>query len=318
MLGFRRILPRTRGRCPTSTPPLQHANPPTFHVPPPLTFPIMLSRNPRKPLAPNRSQPVVRASQTSRAALRRRLLSLMLVVAASSLGCDHRSTGEWSLPIDVPEVIGERRRIEPIRTHLGLTGRSVLACPAGYCVILHYPPAPVDIEDLTDVLEGDPASDEDNGELYYDPNSRWCTAAAMGEARNTFNCCTFAVGDVAGLTPEDWIVPIPSGDAFNTLPMDVILNSYYQRVQAIEGPRINWQAIERDDSLQTDDVLCYVRTTDQYVCYTHVGKIWKQDGRNWLISKFGAGPIIRATVEATGQGFSGEFDKIWIYRQKAD
>jgi hypothetical protein len=245
-----------------------------------------------------------------------RFCSAILLFAVFSVGCQHHSSGDSTLPFDVPDAIGQRRRIEPIRTHLGITGRSVLACPAGYCIILHYPPAPVETEDLSTMLEGNPDTDDDSGEVYDDPTSQWCTPSAMGEARNTFNCCTFAVGDVAGLTPDDWILPTPSGDAFNTLPMEVLLDSYYQRVKTFDGPQFDWRAIERDESLQTDDVLCYVRTTDQYRCYTHAGRIWRHDGRNWLISKCGAGPIVRATIEATGLRFWGEFDTIWIYRQK--
>jgi len=252
----------------------------------------------------------------SRIGRSRLLIGFALLVAIGSSGCGRRPARATRLPVDVPESVGQRILIDPIHTYLGLTGRSVLACPAGYCVILHFPPEPVPVEDLTDVLEGDPGTDADDGEVYDDPDSPWCSALAAGPSRNTFNCCAFAVGDVAGLTPDDWIMPMLCGDTFDTLPMQVLLDSFYERLQALDGPGFHWRALEGDAHLRTDDVLCFVSTTGQHTCYSHVGRILRKGGRNWLISKFGAGPILRTTIQAAGYKFAGQYDKIWIFRQK--
>jgi hypothetical protein len=237
-------------------------------------------------------------------------LPILLCLAA---GC-HREQAELPLPIPDHLAVGERYPLEPIITHVGLTGRSVLACTAGYCVILHYPPAPVEIEDLTSVLEDDPHSDQDNGEVYDDPRSPWCSPNVVPSALNTFNCCTFAVGDVVGLTPRDWIRPIPSGDTYFTAPMEVLLDSFFRRVKIYPAPKSDWSRIENDSDLQEDDVICFVAVGREYTTYTHVGKIFKRLDKNWIISKFGAGPILRTTLRATAAKFSDQFDQVWVYR----
>ena len=54
--------------------------------------------------------------------------------------------------------------IEPVRTNVGVTGRSVLHCSAGECIILHYPPTFVDIKNLDEALKFNPDSLDDDGE----------------------------------------------------------------------------------------------------------------------------------------------------------
>jgi hypothetical protein len=208
--------------------------------------------------------------------------------------------------------------IDPVVTAMGLTGRSVLECPTGRCIILHYPPADLEPPDLSQVLDSDPNSTEDNGEVYFELASPWCAPAVTDAALSTFNCCTYAVGDIVGLTPGDWINPVPDGNTDNSNPMQILLDSYFRRVKVYQDPTADWEGIERDQDLRRDDVLCYVQTGEESVQFVHVGKVYPLNGKNWLLSKFGCGPIVRAPISASGNHFSGHWTKVWVYRIKVD
>ena len=239
-------------------------------------------------------------------------LVLLVVIVLLSNGCisDEKSGSRTAAsPTDA-----RRLWIDPIMTALGVTGRSYLVCPKGKCVILHYPPTEPEAPDLGNVLDLDPDSPEDDGEMYCDEASPWCSVSATGSDLSTFNCCTFAVGDVVGLTPADWINPVSTGNTDDSNPMLILLDSYFIRVKAYAGPDLNWDAIENDDQLQENDVLCYVQTGEKAIEFVHAGKICKNKGHNWLVSKFGLGPLVKAPLRSAGSFFSGHFDVVWVYR----
>jgi len=201
---------------------------------------------------------------------------------------------------------------------IGVTGRSILTCPTGDCIILHYPPAAVKPNDLSQFLAGDPDTPDDDGELYSDPSGRWCQAGESYTALNSFNCCTFAVGDVVGLTPDDWISPTRNGDTYFTLPMQVILDSYFERIQVYKYPIADWAVLESDPQLRAGDVICLMNVRSDWLAYAHAGRICKKNGKNWVISKFGAGPIVKTTLEAIGREYAHISNEIRIYRAKGE
>jgi hypothetical protein len=238
-------------------------------------------------------------------------LILLVVILPSLSGC------EENVGIVLqPDTTLERRIIDSVGSEQGLTGRSILACPAGDCIVFHYPIKNVSQEDLAVILEGDPDSEKDNVELFYDENNNWTRRANYVDIQSTFNCCTFAFGDVAGLTTSDWIAPNPSGETENTVPMQIILDSFFQLVRVYKGPITNWEIIHEDKLQRENDVICYVPTRYEPPAFLHVGKISKKNDRNWLISKLGAGPIVRATIETMANYYHNEFDEIRVYRKK--
>jgi hypothetical protein len=240
--------------------------------------------------------------------------AVLILLATVSTGCGP-ATDLAGPPSSGAEQV-ERYWLESVRTAKGITGRSVLPCRAGDCILLHYPTlGPEELKSLSDYHETSAVSAVHGGELYLDPDDPWCAAAAKEFVRDSFNCCTYAVGDVAGLTPGDWLEPAPIGETCYTVPMQVILDSYFCCLRVYPGPAFDWQAIEADPELQVGDVLCYVQTTKTGVQYVHAGRICRQDGRNLLVSKMGVGPLVRATIQATGQEFLNTFSEVRVYRK---
>lgn len=207
----------------------------------------------------------------------------------------------------------DREWMEPVRTMIGLTGRSILRCPAGDCIVLHFPPVRLDNREALEIFKRLPDIAEEDAEVYLDPNSRWCQQDA-GHATNTFNCCTYAVGDVVGLTTADWISCDPIGNTCLINPMQVLLDSYFERVKVYRQP---FMGMETDPALQADDVLCFVNTSSPRPTYCHAGRVCKKDGTNRLISKIGEGPILRTSIKAVAMRYSADFDEIWVYRARS-
>ena len=117
-----------------------------------------------------------------------------------------------------------------------------------------------------------------------------------------------------GLTINDWIKPTADGDTYYTVPMQVILDSYFDRIMIHRRPIRDWEAIATDTRLQANDVVCFVDTGNTLPAFAHAGKVSKKDGRTcWSAS---SGPIIRSTIKAMAVEYSKTFDQIWIYRAK--
>jgi hypothetical protein len=210
------------------------------------------------------------------------------------------------------EATADREWMEPVRTMIGLTGRSLLRCPAGDCIVLHFPPVRVDNREALEIFKRLPGIAEEDAEVHLDPNSRWCQYDAR-YATNTFNCCTYAVGDVVGLTTDDWISCDAIGNTCFTNPMQVLLDSYFERVKVYRPPFIG---METDPALRAEDVLCFVNTASPRPTYCHAGRVCKRNGTNRLVSKIGEGPILRTSIKAVAMRYSAGFDEIWVYRAR--
>lgn len=227
-----------------------------------------------------------------------------LLVLATLSACDR----------DVVETQPQLRRMDSIQTGRGLVGRSVISCPAGECIILHYPLRPLTEEQRSDYVNTRTMRE---GRLAETVSPLWSPASSFGSVNGTFNCCTYAVGDVLGLSSSDWLAPNASGDTEDTVPMQIVLDSYYSVVRSYPGPKIDWESIQEDGDLRDDDVLCFVNTSAAKDEYAHVGRIRKRDSANWLVSKLGVGPIVESPIEATGSDFAGQFNDVRIYRRNS-
>jgi len=235
---------------------------------------------------------------------------LGLVVVAGQFRSTTQAVGDTAV------AAAERVWLEPVRTLAGITGRSVLECPAGSCIILHYPPLHVDLGDLRGFLEESAQTTDEVAEIYSDPANRWSWAETAYRTNNTFNCCTYAVGDVVGLTTDDWVAPSASGDTYYTVPMQIILDSYFDQIRTYRDPSNGWEEVVLDTHLREEDVLCCVSTEGRRPDFAHAGRICKKNGTNWLLSKFGSGPIVRSTLRKVASEYDGLFDQIWVYRAK--
>ncbi len=216
-------------------------------------------------------------------------LLILFATLAGCLGCN---------PKDPPA----RYPIGSVRTHAGVTGRSIIELPAGLCVFMHFPPT---IQPTGKLI----------GKIIQPPDAHQIDEplASFGDA-STFNCASFALGSLLDLGPDVWIEPIARSDTFYTVPAEVVLNSYCDMTLEIELDNINWEELATDPALRKGDIVGYAKSIGGRVAFTHMGKIRKTAGRNLLISKLGTGPIVESSLEDCGNAFG--FDTLRIYRAR--
>ncbi len=102
------------------------------------------------------------------------LYNWLLVIVPITLAAGCQDDGQAPPPASKVAQRQDRVWLEPVRSMIGVTGRSILQCPSGNCIIMHYPPAAVDLGDVGELLAGDPNNPDDDGELYDNPDDRWC------------------------------------------------------------------------------------------------------------------------------------------------
>lgn len=222
----------------------------------------------------------------------------------------------------------ERRFLPSLRMNWGFTARSVLSCPAGDCIVLHHPLKFVRTKGVRDgqfvddyeqemnvLLTGDPNTSDDDGEIIYLRPDEWSTEEALGGTQVTYNCCTYAIGEVVGLSESDWISPNALDATDFTVPMQVLLDSYFQLIRSEDLTEIDWRRLESDPSFKDGDIFCLVYTKAGRQQFTHAGKILPKSGRNWFVGKLGRGPVIRSSLAAVGEIYEGQFEKICVYRR---
>jgi hypothetical protein len=100
-----------------------------------------------------------------------------------------------------------------------------------------------------------------------------------------------------------------------TVPMQVLLDSYFQPIRRVPVADVDWDALESDSSFTDGDVFCFVYSRGTHQEFTHVGKILPKQGKNWLVSKLGRGPVVRTTLQSMADFFEGEFEEIQVYRR---
>lgn len=196
-----------------------------------------------------------------------------------------------------------RTAISSVRSSGGITGRTMLSLSSGPCVILHYPPTTTP----NFSLEGFSPVDND---LNRSPND---VIFAYGET-STFNCVTFALGNLVNLQPTDWIEPLPRLDTFYTVPAQVILDSYCSPVASYSVGGVSTEDLGSSKELQPYDIVCYRQNIAGSSPIVHMGRVVKRGARNSLVSKLGTGPIVESTIQLCAERFVA--DSIEIYRPK--
>lgn len=212
----------------------------------------------------------------------------------------------------------QRIRLDSVAGDLdvGLVGRSLMLLPAGECVIFSYAPTAVndDYPQLQQFLESG------RGKKHQDPpGTYWGDRQLHPQTLSTFNCATYAVGEEIGLTERDWLSTDPTGASFYSVPLEVVLNSYYRPVVTVDGPDADrGEGISQLlSAAQSKDVVCFYEATDATPLIVHVGKIQATDGQLWVISKLGNGPIVRASLKDTIEFYrhEGAVHQLKLYRK---
>ncbi|WP_145385014.1 hypothetical protein [Stieleria neptunia] len=203
--------------------------------------------------------------------------------------------------------------LPPIPTPIGYSGRRLFRFPGGECVVLR-PPIELVSEEEQQRYRGTDAESELVREVLP-PDSRWRVAPHRPEDESTFNCATFAIGDVIGLSRADFLITQAVSCTNNQNPAHVLLQEYFYSLATYPLAGIEWDELDRLESLGDNDVVVFAihGSNDEYV---HLGKIAKWRGRNQMVSKMGRGPIVRGTIQRTAQAYAGKFDEIQIYRRR--
>lgn len=128
----------------------------------------------------------------------------------------------------------------------------------------------------------------------------WCRNGTKPDSG--FNCHAHAVGDLIGLTPDDWLDGGVSKLTGNTNPMQVVLDNFFREVAS--------------NDLREGDVVSLVKNGPDGVEYIHSGRIVNENGRVMIASKLGEGPLVVALLSVYEKEYEGLFDTIKVFRQK--
>ena len=248
-------------------------------------------------------------------------LSVVAVVACllccASVGCSDRAdSGQLA-----------RRRISSFRGANGLIGRSVIALPAGDCILFHYTPVvrpgEAELATQTDaalnagvksMLCLDDDVTENDGQIITPPD-RWGGELTSKFTIGTFNCFSYVAGDLLDLHEGDWIEAEVEPRTNHTSPFGVVLSSFFSEIQRFDLKQIDWDELATSDDIQQDDLLVFANDYGDRLDYFHVGKAVQQDGRIMIEAKVGNGPIVRATLIAGSKLYLDKVDTLVIFRR---
>ncbi len=237
--------------------------------------------------------------------------------------CPHRFAASAMIVffmLTVSSTIAGRHRkslvsetLAPVPTPLGISGRKLLRFPRGECIVLRPPIKLVSEEEKGQYL----GTDEETELVRHvlPPGSRWRIEPNRPEDLTTFNCATFAVGDVIGLSRADFVTPQAVSFTNMQNPAHILLQEFFDCLATYPMAEIKWHELDHLESLRDNDVVVFAThgSSEEYV---HLGRIVKWQGGNRMLSKMGRGPIVRGTIQRTAQAYEGRFDEIQIYRRR--
>ncbi len=246
---------------------------------------------------------------------RRGICALILTTTAMLLAVAVRLTSSVPFRLDwLSSILGSQERgwaVPRVDTSGHVVTRSILRCPRGECLIEHYSDPETTISDFRSLQNGDFV------EFMFDRDSPWFAGQDQGRCSSNFNCCAFAVGDLVGLTPSDWLGTEPTSDSYAS-PMAVILDSYFSLVAEFTADvSVGEEGYESASGLCDLDVVCFERPASdgnlQHRIFNHAGQVRKSNGVNRLLCKFGQGPILLTDLRFPGRIFPGA-TMIRVYR----
>lgn len=237
----------------------------------------------------------------------------LLAAGGLLLGCQRKQKTPLVSVTPIPRERPPEQSLSPAWSpkHRIEVPRTVLECPAGDCILVHFPIRKDYVPDgMTDLLAGQAGTTEDDGELFE--SARW-TGGPPGRLCQ-FNCCAFAVGDWIGLGPTDWLCGEVSGLTDGSNPMHVMLKSFFRQIAEFPPPfaTSGIEAFATDSRLQDEDVVCLVGSRGPD--FPHAMRVKRRKGRNWVLGKFGEDPILWTPLETVGGAYEGQFDQVQVFR----
>lgn len=220
------------------------------------------------------------------------------------------------LPV-ISAIAGNHRKypivesMAPVPTPIGISGRTMFRFRDGECIVIRPPVAFVSEEEQRRYR----GTDEETELVRHalPPGSRWRTNPNHPEEQSSFNCATFAIGEVVGLSRLDFLEPRAVSYTNMQNPAHVLLQEFFSCVGTYPVAEVN--QLDELESINDNDVVVFASHGIETE-YIHLGKIAKANGSNWMVSKMGRGPIVRGTIQRTAQTYEGRFDEIRIYRRR--
>ena len=193
--------------------------------------------------------------------------------------------------------------------------RTVLECPRGKCIVLHFPVREdYEPDAMNDLLSGASDTDSDDGQIVTGRGTSW--QVDRPEQLGQFNCCAYAVGDAIGLGRGDWLCGEVNPLTDGTNPMHVVLESYFERVAEFPPPfsESGINQFETSSVIRDNDVVCLVGSRGPD--YPHAMRVRDRKGRHWVVGKFGEDPVLWTPIATVANAYEGQFDRVWVFRLK--
>ena len=220
----------------------------------------------------------------------------------------------------VASAVGVRPLERPLaavysKRHKADVPRTVLECPRGKCIVLHFPVREdYEPDSMTDLLSGQPDTKSDDGRIVTDLGPAW--QVDRPEQLGQFNCCAYAVGDGIGLGRGEWLSGEVNPLTDGTNPMQVVLDSYYEKVAEFPPPfsKSGINVFETSSAIRDNDVVCLVGSRGPD--YPHAMRVRGRKGRHWVVGKFGEDSVLWTPIATVARAYEGQFDRVWVLRLK--
>jgi hypothetical protein len=147
--------------------------------------------------------------------------------------------------------------------------------------------------------------------LCSDDGNPWCSPKAL----LTFNCHAFALGDRAGLTPQDWVEGEPGALTEGANPMAVLVSYYLTPYKKLSKDPREIAELASDPGINEGDVIAFMRIdAGDQVVFVHSGKMVKVEGENWVISKLGERPVSTLPIKNLAAAYDPKFSWIAVFK----
>ena len=125
-----------------------------------------------------------------------------------------------------------------------------------------------------------------------------------------------AVGDAIGLGRGDWLAGEVNPLTDGTNPMQVVLDSYYEKVAEFPPPfsKSGINVFETSSAIRDNDVVCLVGSRGPD--YPHAMRVRGRKGRHWVVGKFGEDSVLWTPIATVARAYEGQFDRVWVLRLK--
>jgi hypothetical protein len=149
------------------------------------------------------------------------------------------------------------------------------------------------------------------GFVCTDAGNPWCAATAL----TTFNCHAFALGERAGMSPQDWVdgEAGPLTDGIN--PMGVLVSYYLKPYMKLGKSAHEITRLVQNRCVCEGDIICFLRRDDKNrPIFVHSGKIVKAGDDNVVMSKLGENPVCTLPLRDLVNEYSPIFSWIEVFR----